>query len=418
MSNIIDTGNIIQDIVDKIDEFLVEELNEADKAKSNGLLTVDVNALKGLLGTIKDELKPMQDMNSQEIKSLQEENKELQQRVMALETLLTNNQQQQQQQQQHQTPFTNDGSGSNNSNTAAVARAAAAAIAVSSLRSAGRETITSGNISNTNDTDDDDDINNNTNNNNNNNNNNKNNKNNNDNNSSNNNNSNHNNNSNTSSHTNITGKKRSRNGKAIDDKLDVSGKSEADSNGSTNTTTSEDADGLSETLQAVSNTSSALPNIASAQLNVANNGTPGVDGDNSLKQSNYVPVSNFKPENLTKRRKKWAQDKIADIETFQLMITEAPESVAKLYNEFETSVKFQIQQFELQYGKGKLSKIPKIRTYQRRAALVREIQSYASANNCSVDESIAFFDKLVTDNKKTVAWLYNNLAKVLNDNMI
>lgn len=413
MSNIIDTGNIIQDIVDKIDEFLVEELNEADKAKSNGLLTVDVNALKGLLGTIKDELKPMQDMNSQEIKSLQEENKELQQRVVALETLLTNNQ------QQHQTPFTNDGSGGTNSNTAAVARAAAAAIAVSSLRSAGRETITSGNISNTNDTDDDDDINNNTNNNNNNNtNNNNNNKNNNDNNSSNNNNSNHNNNSNTSSHTNITGKKRSRNGKAIDDKLDVSGKSEAGSNGSTNTTTSEDADGLSETLQAVSNTSSALPNIASAQLNVANNGTPGVDGDNSLKQSNYVPVSNFKPENLTKRRKKWAQDKIADIETFQLMITEAPESVAKLYNEFETSVKFQIQQFELQYGKGKLSKIPKIRTYQRRAALVREIQSYASANNCSVDESIAFFDKLVTDNKKTVAWLYNNLAKVLNDNMI
>ncbi|KAL6949775.1 hypothetical protein ACO0QE_000436 [Hanseniaspora vineae] len=370
MSNIIDTGNIIQDIVDKIDEFLVEELKEQEKAKSNGFLEVDVSALKGLLNTIKDELKPMQDMNSQEIKSLQEENRELRQRVVSLETMLTNYS------QQHQTPFTtsvnsNGGNAPSNNNNAAVARAAAAAMAVSSLKSAARDDI--------NDTNNSSNDNNNSNNHS------------------------ENNHSRKNSNSSITGKKRSRKGKAID---------EADSNG----TATEDADGLSETLQAVSNSSSALPIIAAAAAQ--QHGTPDFHEGSSIKQDSFAPLTNHRPESLPKRRKKWAPENFGDIETFQLIITEAPESVAKLYDEFETSVKQQIHQFELKYGKGKLSKIPKIRTYQRRAALVREIQSYANVNRCSVDEAIQFFDKLVNDNKKSVAWLYNNLAKVLNDNMI
>ncbi|AAS52916.1 AER235Cp [Eremothecium gossypii ATCC 10895] len=104
---------------------------------------------------------------------------------------------------------------------------------------------------------------------------------------------------------------------------------------------------------------------------------------------------------------------LQEIEDYELQMIDSPKDVNELYREFDTSLKLQIMEFEKRYGKGQLSRIPKIRTYQRRRALVSEIDRYARFTNKSTEEAIQFFDDIRMEKNKTVAWLYNNLGKIL-----
>lgn len=104
-----------------------------------------------------------------------------------------------------------------------------------------------------------------------------------------------------------------------------------------------------------------------------------------------------------------------DIEQYDLKIIDNPRSVAEVYHEYATSLKAQIEEFERLFGKGQLSKLPKIRTYQRRRALVTEIDKYATTYNKSTHEAIEFFEKVRKSKKRTVPGLYNNLHRILKE---
>lgn len=108
---------------------------------------------------------------------------------------------------------------------------------------------------------------------------------------------------------------------------------------------------------------------------------------------------------------------LQEIEHFELQMAEIPGTVAELYEEYETSLRIQILEFEKTFGKGQLSKIPKIRTYQRRRALVCEIDKYARYHGKTTQDAIEIFEKIRLNKNKTVPWLYNNLAKILGDYM-
>lgn len=104
-----------------------------------------------------------------------------------------------------------------------------------------------------------------------------------------------------------------------------------------------------------------------------------------------------------------------EIENYDLQIIDNPRSVAEVYHEYENSLKSQIEEFERLFGKGQLSKLPKIRTYQRRRALVTEIDKYATSYNKTTHEAIEFFEKVRIAKKRTVPGLYNNLGKILKE---
>lgn len=104
---------------------------------------------------------------------------------------------------------------------------------------------------------------------------------------------------------------------------------------------------------------------------------------------------------------------LQEIEDYELQMVDNPKSVAELYAEFDNSLKMQIMDFEKRFGKGQLSRIPKIRTYQRRRALVSEIDKYARFTNKSTEDAIQFFESIRNEKNKSVAWLYNNLGRVL-----
>lgn len=104
-----------------------------------------------------------------------------------------------------------------------------------------------------------------------------------------------------------------------------------------------------------------------------------------------------------------------EIENYDLQIIDNPRSVAEVYHEYETSLKSQIEDFERLFGKGQLSKLPKIRTYQRRRALVTEIDKYATTYDKSTQEAIEFFEQVRKMKRRTVPGLYNNLGKILRE---
>ena len=104
---------------------------------------------------------------------------------------------------------------------------------------------------------------------------------------------------------------------------------------------------------------------------------------------------------------------ISNFDNYQLVMSDCPKSVHDLYQEFYTDTKVQIMHFEEKYGVGQLSKLPKLRTYQRRNALVNAINKYAKGKGIGIDEAIDHFQGIVNENEKTIPWLYNNLAKIL-----
>lgn len=105
-------------------------------------------------------------------------------------------------------------------------------------------------------------------------------------------------------------------------------------------------------------------------------------------------------------------DDVLEIEKFDLQMVENPDTVAELYEEFLTISVPKLCAFQKKFGKGQISKIPKIRTFQRRRALVAEIDKYAATHNTSINESIQHFEILRIEKKKSVPWLYNNFNKI------
>lgn len=128
----------------------------------------------------------------------------------------------------------------------------------------------------------------------------------------------------------------------------------------------------------------------------------------------HGPLSAAKPNgNFTRRP--IPQHHLQEIEDYHLKMIDCPKSVYELYNEFHKSLKLQILEFEKRFGTGQMSKIPKIRTYQRRKALVSEIDRYSRFSNKPTDEAIQFFESIRLAKGKTVAWLYNNLGRILEE---
>ncbi|SCV05547.1 LANO_0H09890g1_1 [Lachancea nothofagi CBS 11611] len=100
-------------------------------------------------------------------------------------------------------------------------------------------------------------------------------------------------------------------------------------------------------------------------------------------------------------------------EDFKFRMSDNPKTVMDMYQEYECSLRPQILDFEKRFGKGQLSRLPKVRTYQRRRALACEIEKYSTRYGFSIDESIKYFESIRVQNKKTVPWLYNNLNEIL-----
>lgn len=127
----------------------------------------------------------------------------------------------------------------------------------------------------------------------------------------------------------------------------------------------------------------------------------------------FAHLQQRQPHRHISTRRALPASHLQEIEDYELQMIDSPKDVNELYREFDTSLKLQIMEFEKRYGKGQLSRIPKIRTYQRRRALVSEIDRYARFTNKSTEDAIRFFDDIRVEKNKTVAWLYNNLGKIL-----
>ncbi|KAG0669430.1 hypothetical protein C6P45_003783 [Maudiozyma exigua] len=102
-----------------------------------------------------------------------------------------------------------------------------------------------------------------------------------------------------------------------------------------------------------------------------------------------------------------------EVKRFDLNMIEAPKSINQLYDDFDKNLKYQIKDFENQFGKGQLSKLNKIRTYQRRRALISEIEKFSKLFSLDIRRAIDIFESYRTVRGKTVPYLYNNLAAVV-----
>ncbi|SCU93864.1 LAFA_0F18602g1_1 [Lachancea sp. 'fantastica'] len=98
---------------------------------------------------------------------------------------------------------------------------------------------------------------------------------------------------------------------------------------------------------------------------------------------------------------------------FKFLMSSAPPSIPAMYQEYECVLRPQILDFEQKFGKGQLSKLPQVRTYQRRRALACEIGKYATRNGITIEEAVRYFESIRVRNNKTVAWIYNNLTDIL-----
>ncbi|SMN18473.1 similar to Torulaspora delbrueckii TDEL_0E03490 hypothetical protein [Maudiozyma saulgeensis] len=101
------------------------------------------------------------------------------------------------------------------------------------------------------------------------------------------------------------------------------------------------------------------------------------------------------------------------VKRFDLNMIEAPKTIKQLYDDFDKNLKYQIKDFENQFGKGQLSKLNKIRTYQRRRALISEIEKFSTMFSIDIRKAIDIFEKYRTLRGRTVPFLYNNLASVV-----
>ncbi|CDO96355.1 unnamed protein product [Kluyveromyces dobzhanskii CBS 2104] len=139
----------------------------------------------------------------------------------------------------------------------------------------------------------------------------------------------------------------------------------------------------------------------------------------SVDRDSSKPLHALPPKYKVSKTQSLAKNKILSesdsgiTNNYLLVMTDCPKSVHDLYHEFYTDTKLQILHFEERHGAGQLSKLPKLRTYQRRSALMNAINRYAKGKNLSIDKAIEFFQSIVNENDKTIPWLYNNLAKIL-----
>ena len=103
------------------------------------------------------------------------------------------------------------------------------------------------------------------------------------------------------------------------------------------------------------------------------------------------------------------------VKSFDLNMLDTPRNIFQLYDDFSNNLKYQIMDFERTFGKGQLSKLNKIRTYQRRRALISEIDRFSAQFSVEIRETIGIFEKFRQKRGKSVPWLYNNLAKVIDE---
>ncbi|SCU86918.1 LAME_0D08108g1_1 [Lachancea meyersii CBS 8951] len=119
------------------------------------------------------------------------------------------------------------------------------------------------------------------------------------------------------------------------------------------------------------------------------------------------------PSNVQNIAKFKSRKQHINIKDFKFVMSSSPATISDMYQEYELVLRPQILDFEQRYGKGQLSKLPQVRTYQRRRALACEIGKYATRHDITIEESIQHFENIRIRNDKTVAWIYNNLTSIL-----
>lgn len=125
--------------------------------------------------------------------------------------------------------------------------------------------------------------------------------------------------------------------------------------------------------------------------------------------------SPWEKQNATDTKKLQYLKDWVDISEFTLQMSNQPTTVFALYSEFETSLGPQMLEYEKRYGKGQSSRLPRIRTFQRRRALVSEIDKFSRRTGRPIEEAIAYFELIRTRNRRSVAWLYNNLTRIMKE---
>ncbi|QLG70523.1 hypothetical protein HG535_0A04630 [Zygotorulaspora mrakii] len=95
-----------------------------------------------------------------------------------------------------------------------------------------------------------------------------------------------------------------------------------------------------------------------------------------------------------------------------LQMDQSPNTVAELYEQLITISLPRLRSFQKKFGKVQVNKIPSIRTFQRRKALLVEINNFSLIHNRTIIDSIKFFEKYRLDREKTVAWLYSNIDEL------
>lgn len=121
----------------------------------------------------------------------------------------------------------------------------------------------------------------------------------------------------------------------------------------------------------------------------------------------HIPLKDSTSQNI--------EDFNYSIDKFEFVMLDTPKTVVELYADYENNIRNQVALFERLFGKGQMSKINNIRTYQRRRALVCEIQNFSRDFDISIPETLELFESYRLSRSKSVAWLYNNLTKVLPD---
>ncbi|CCF58149.1 hypothetical protein KAFR_0D05020 [Kazachstania africana CBS 2517] len=102
-------------------------------------------------------------------------------------------------------------------------------------------------------------------------------------------------------------------------------------------------------------------------------------------------------------------------DTFEIPMIENPKTVHELYYDFQNCVKETVRELKEKYGKSYFRKATNIRSYQRRRALVSEIQKLSEEYDIDIEEALQCFEELRKENYKTVPWLYSNLLTVVHD---
>lgn len=91
------------------------------------------------------------------------------------------------------------------------------------------------------------------------------------------------------------------------------------------------------------------------------------------------------------------------------------DSVYSIYNEFIQSLKPQINAFVEDYGRSRLARFHKKRTFQKRKAFCSFVETISASSNLPPEKVLDFVDEIRMQNDHSVVWVCNNLNQLKTD---